>query len=69
MGLRPDKGISIKVAELCGTIKAVMRHVMKHKKSDPKAAFGDRKAGCHFLLRFDFLCRLLRSFLPFPLHG
>lgn len=32
MGLRPDKGISIKVAELCGTIKAVMRHVMKHKK-------------------------------------
>lgn len=53
MGLRPDKGISIKVAEFCGTIKAVMRHVMKHKKSDPKAAF-DRKAGCHFLLRFAF---------------
>ena len=33
MGLRPDKGICIKVAGLCSTIKVVMRHVMKHKKA------------------------------------
>lgn len=52
MELQQDKGISIKVTGL-GTIKAMTSYGMKHKKSDPKAAFS-QKSGCHFLPRFAF---------------
>lgn len=53
MGLRSDKGISIKAVGVCGIINVMMRHAMKHKKSDPKAAF-ERRAEFYFLLRFVF---------------
>ena len=65
MGLRPDKGISIKVAELCGTIKAVMRHVMKHKKATRRPLLTGRQdvISCFALLSLP----APQELLPFPL--